>query len=655
MDQLNHMEIFDATKHDARELARGGVEIWAPCPETTYLISNLGRVFNRKTASFLQQHRGKKGYMSAGGKHVHVMVMLAFDGPSDLVVDHIDTDRAHNHIHNLQYLTRKENAEKTLRSGRCRNDHGTIQPLPPGWEKVIVDVAERRTTRREGSKQLGRSPAWLDTRIQDYRLRDQVQPALSPEERMQARSDAAEGKETFWRPWPKHPRLEVSNLGRVRSTSTKVSIKPNFSGGDKHGSVAGHVYVAVMELYGEPKPYPKATIRHTPNDTGDAISNLQWGSYAEQGKDSIAQGLLPRGSEHARSKLTEALVEEGLKRFVEEAWSISRLEDFLGTESASAILAGESWIHVRRPPGLTEARANRSRLGEKAHNAVCTDAELTEALRLYVLRRWSSIQFACYLKIQQGTAASILGGKTRMTVLRPVGFQFPWPEHNRQVRSVELREQIRDLVSQGLNNTSINERLGLYDHPVTAADVSDLRDALGVDKRISLDERQVQEALCLYVERGWQPRDLAEHLGISLSGAQGIVKGKAWKNLQRPDGFEASRQHKRVRPEEVKEQIRSLVQQGLTAVQINEQLGLEHPVTNGEVTDYRKRLGMAMKAVGRAAGRPPEVKGQIEELVRQGLTASQINEQLKIDPPVRGDEVFTYRKRLGVLQRKVLE
>ena len=45
---------------------------------------------------------------------VHRLIMEAFNGKSDLTVDHIDGNKLNNSLDNLQYLTREENLIKSI-------------------------------------------------------------------------------------------------------------------------------------------------------------------------------------------------------------------------------------------------------------------------------------------------------------------------------------------------------------------------------------------------------------------------------------------------------------------------------------------------------------------------------------------------------------
>lgn len=112
-------------------------ETWKPVVgyEGCYEVSDLGRVksvsrtvYNRNIpqrgdismlvpGKILALSASKIGYMRAtlskNGVHklalVHRLVMQAFNGASNLQVDHIDGDKRNNQLSNLEYVTGREN------------------------------------------------------------------------------------------------------------------------------------------------------------------------------------------------------------------------------------------------------------------------------------------------------------------------------------------------------------------------------------------------------------------------------------------------------------------------------------------------------------------------------------------------------------------
>lgn len=112
-------------------------ELWKPIPNFNgYEISNMGRIRSldclivsekrtfRKKGKILQASLDSKGYKYFKFRpfgdprnkriniRIHRIVMEAFNGPSELIVDHINNIRTDNRLSNLQYLTIRQNSIK---------------------------------------------------------------------------------------------------------------------------------------------------------------------------------------------------------------------------------------------------------------------------------------------------------------------------------------------------------------------------------------------------------------------------------------------------------------------------------------------------------------------------------------------------------------
>lgn len=118
-----------------------------------YLVSDLGRIMNRKTGRMLKLHDDKRGYLKCilyneGKSHtykVHYLVMLCFIGerPVDtltnepLQIDHIDRNRYNNHLTNLRFCTRKENMRNKA------NYHSDIHEQDPKKRKKLIALKKK--------------------------------------------------------------------------------------------------------------------------------------------------------------------------------------------------------------------------------------------------------------------------------------------------------------------------------------------------------------------------------------------------------------------------------------------------------------------------------------------------------------------------------
>ena len=113
-----------------------------------YEISTKGRVRNKETLYILSQQLSATGYMTIRlRKHsgdeekpclnVHRLVAEAFipGGSSELQVNHIDGNKLHNDVENLEWCTRKENAQHAMRIG-------LFNPKAPDSPKRKVRIVE---------------------------------------------------------------------------------------------------------------------------------------------------------------------------------------------------------------------------------------------------------------------------------------------------------------------------------------------------------------------------------------------------------------------------------------------------------------------------------------------------------------------------------
>lgn len=103
-------------------------EIWKPISgyEDRYEVSNFGKIKSLRTQQILQGESTKNGYIRVRlwdgerykSRMVHCLVAEAFlplpDSESKYEVDHIDNNITNNVVTNLQWLTHKENLDKSF-------------------------------------------------------------------------------------------------------------------------------------------------------------------------------------------------------------------------------------------------------------------------------------------------------------------------------------------------------------------------------------------------------------------------------------------------------------------------------------------------------------------------------------------------------------
>ena len=104
-------------------------EIWKDIPsyEGLYQVSNLGKIkslnYNHTgKEKILKNRKTSHGYLGVvlwknKEKHntsVHRLVMRAFVGDSDMIINHKDFDKTNNSLDNLEYCTQKYNVRYSL-------------------------------------------------------------------------------------------------------------------------------------------------------------------------------------------------------------------------------------------------------------------------------------------------------------------------------------------------------------------------------------------------------------------------------------------------------------------------------------------------------------------------------------------------------------
>lgn len=108
---VKKQEIFDITTD------------WKPCVVAGYGISPKGVIFNLRNNRILKP-TSRNGYLRVNIKKInysiHHLVYETFIGkiPPDMIIDHIDGDRANNNLSNLRLVSQKKNVQATYEKDR---------------------------------------------------------------------------------------------------------------------------------------------------------------------------------------------------------------------------------------------------------------------------------------------------------------------------------------------------------------------------------------------------------------------------------------------------------------------------------------------------------------------------------------------------------
>jgi hypothetical protein len=157
---------------------------WLPHFEGRFMVSSCGDVrmhqsfnsygmYTLKQPRMLRQIPLKNKYMTIHIQtnrvrvmyYVHRLVLYAFHGnpPPDHEAGHLDGTRINNHLDNLQWITRKENANHKREHGTllCGDKHPTTK-IPDAEIPVILKALAQRTPRDRLAVHYGVSVSAID-------------------------------------------------------------------------------------------------------------------------------------------------------------------------------------------------------------------------------------------------------------------------------------------------------------------------------------------------------------------------------------------------------------------------------------------------------------------------------------------------------------
>lgn len=128
-------------------------EIWKDIPgyEGHYQASNLGRIksLKYKKERILKHEINHHGYpcvclyLGESKKFcsIHRLVMRAFNGISELDIDHLNNDRSDPMLENLEYVTTSENIKRIFKRG-IKNHDGSRNPYHKLTEAQILEIRD---------------------------------------------------------------------------------------------------------------------------------------------------------------------------------------------------------------------------------------------------------------------------------------------------------------------------------------------------------------------------------------------------------------------------------------------------------------------------------------------------------------------------------
>lgn len=130
--------------------------------ENYFQISNFGRLYSKRSNKILKQHLNRQGYATVstriGGRNgyavlfrVHRLVADAFvlKASNSSEVNHIDGNKANNHVSNLEWVTPSENVQHAWDTGLRERKTGVDNPLSKLSAKDISLIRTSEKSCRE--------------------------------------------------------------------------------------------------------------------------------------------------------------------------------------------------------------------------------------------------------------------------------------------------------------------------------------------------------------------------------------------------------------------------------------------------------------------------------------------------------------------------
>lgn len=146
------------------------IELWKVIPELDmYEISNMGKIKSKRKNKLMNLVEDSDGYLiiclhqnkKQFNKKVHRLIIEAFNGKSELEVNHKDGNKKNNKLDNLEYCTMMQNQQHAWSTGLRKAKSGkdshyaklTEDQVRHIRELLIMDLSQASIARNFGISQ----------------------------------------------------------------------------------------------------------------------------------------------------------------------------------------------------------------------------------------------------------------------------------------------------------------------------------------------------------------------------------------------------------------------------------------------------------------------------------------------------------------------
>lgn len=201
-----------------------------------------------------------------------------------------------------------------------------------------------------------------------------------------------------WRPM----KTPLTTAGYPRVTLSHLNVQQN-----------SHVHTLVAEAFLGPRPDPRAVCRHLDgNPQNNNVSNLAWGTYADNEADKARHGRRPVGERVGGAKLTDAAAIR-LRSEYAAGTSLRALAQAyrLDTTTVIAAVHGRTFSHLPVPDYSGRTISRRQQRGEASKTAKLCEGDVAR-IRDMKACRCTLHGIATWFGVSIGAVDHVVKGRT---------------------------------------------------------------------------------------------------------------------------------------------------------------------------------------------------------------------------------------------------